>query len=63
MGKVGALGPVGGPLFGTHLGSLLFGAHLGPFLFYLGYIWAHFGPWDPFGGARWPILTYLALEN
>ena len=27
--KASALGPVGGPLFGSHLGPLLFGAHLG----------------------------------
>ena len=38
-----------GPMFGAHLGSLLFGPHLGPF-------GAHLGPWDPFGGARWPSL-------
>ena len=51
---LGPLGPIGyhlGP-FVTHLGLFLFGAH-----FYL--FGAHLGPWDPFGGARWPNWPYL----
>ena len=52
---VGTLGPILGGALGAHLGPLLFGAH---FFIYLGRIWAHFGPWDPFWGGA---LAYLGL--
>ena len=46
--RVGAPGPVGGQLFGSHLGPYLFGAHLGRF----GSVWSPLGPL--LGGARCP---------
>ena len=47
------LGPIWVPF-----GALFIWGPLGPIGAYFYLFGAHFGPWDPFGGARWPHWPY-----